>query len=111
MSHTKRRGRVTSTPQFRSFFLNLQDKELKKKISNMIDVLELNPHAGDYVKGSLWPDYYVEMGLNNVYRYDLDASRRLTYTLRPLDSQTFEVAIVELFPTHKEYAKRFGYKS
>ena len=76
----------------------------------MIDALELNPHAGDYVKRSLWPNDYVKMRLNNVYRYDVDASRRLTYTLRPLDSQTFEVAVIEFFSTHKEYAKRFGYR-
>ena len=54
------------------------------------------------------PKVYVQKyGIANLYKYNLDRSNRLTYTL-VADQSGIAVVVLEIL-NHKEYEKRFGY--
>ncbi len=74
----------------------------------MIDTLKERPFAGDYVRRELWPQTYIAMGLQNLYRFEVDKGLRAMYSVKR-DGLNVEVKIIEFFATHKEYEKRFGY--
>lgn len=48
--------------------------------------------------------------MNNLYRLRLDRKRRLTYTILS-DEEGIKVVILEVFPDHKSYDRRFGYET
>ena len=99
---------VRGEPRFASFFQNLQDKELKKKLDGVLDVLKEHPDAGDLVAGALWPEEYREMGLGNLFRIEVGKSQRLAYTLR-IEGSNLDVDVIEFFRSHKDYERRFHY--
>ena len=49
------------------------------------------------------------MGLRCLFRYEIDDSMRATYTIRSAGPLDLEVAVIEFFPTHKDYERRFRY--
>jgi hypothetical protein len=49
------------------------------------------------------------MGLSNVYKANLAKGARITYTVTLSQAGSGLVRVIEFFPTHKEYAKKFGY--
>lgn len=65
--------------------------------------------AGERIEKRKFPKFYVQKyGINNLYKYYLDATNRLIYTL-VADESGIAVVILEIL-SHKEYEKRFGYK-
>src|SRR5487761_133377 len=97
---------VTGSPEFSSWFGSLPQGEMRKKLQGMMDTLKERPFAGDYVRRELWPQTYIAMDLQNLYRFEVDKTMRATYSIKR-DGLNVEVRIVEFFATHKEYEKRF----
>lgn len=106
----KKPSSVNATPEVANFISGL-DKEshLGKILFNAKQKLEENMFAGEPVQKRLIPKYYTKKYKpNNLYVLDLDASRRIAYIL--LHNGTgVGVFIIEIFLSHKEYEKRFGY--
>lgn len=71
--------------------------------------LKENPFAGEQVKKSLMPRYYLnKYGITNLWRINLSDYWRLVYTI-----QSNEVEIIDFvlnIVDHKKYDKIFGYK-
>ena len=107
----KKRFEVLVSPEFRDYYRALRDEQLKRSIDSLVDVLEQTPlDPGDFVAGDRWPAEYRRVGLRNLYKADLARGARLTYTVTVGKDGAGLVRIVEFFPTHKDYAKRFGYE-
>ena len=84
---------------------------LKKAIDRGLDVLMNDMFAGERIRRRQIPRYYVEKyGVNNLYRLKLDRTRRLCYTLLA-DEEGVKVVVLEVFPDHKSYDRRFGYRT
>jgi hypothetical protein len=62
---------VKGEPKFSSFFLNLGDARLKKRIDDVLDTLTEHPDAGDLVEHALWPDECRGMALDNLLRIEV----------------------------------------
>jgi len=99
---------VRGEPRFVSFFQNLRDKALKKRLDDVLNTLKEHPDAGDLVERSLWPDEYKKLGLDNLFRIEVGRNQRITYTIR-IEGNNLDVNVIEFFKTHKEYEKRFHY--
>ena len=99
---------VRGEPRFASFFQNLRDKELKKRLDGVLNVLKEHPDAGDLVERSQWPEEYKEMELSNLFRMEVGRSQRITYTIR-IEGVSLDVDVIEFFRTHKDYEERFHY--
>ena len=66
--------------------------------------------ASELIRKSLIPKYYIKnFGVNNLYRLRLDRKRRLCYTV-VADEEEVKVVVLEVFPDHKSYSRRFGYE-
>lgn len=99
---------VRGEPRFASFFQNLRDKELKRRLDDVLNVLKEHPDAGDLVEKSLWPEKYKEMELENLFRIEVGRSQRIAYTVR-IEGNSLDVEVIEFFRTHKDYERRFHY--
>lgn len=99
---------VKGEPKFASFFLNLSDAQLKRRIDQVLDALKEHPDSGDLVERALWPDGYKALSLDNLFRIEVGKAQRLTYTIR-IEGADLEVDVIEFFRTHKEYGRRFHY--
>lgn len=99
---------VKGEPKFASFFSNLSDAQLKKRIDHVLDALKEHPDSGDLVEHALWPDQYKALSLDNLFRMEVGKAQRITYTIR-IEGADLDVDIIEFFRTHKEYEKRFHY--
>ena len=92
-------------------FISLLEKEsyLCRIVDKGLDALKTNMFAGERIEKRKFPKCYVQKyGINNLYKYNLDATNRLIYTL-VADESGIAVVILEIL-SHKEYEKRFGYK-
>jgi len=107
----KKPSSVNSTPQVKDFISKLEKGSyLDRIITNAKETLEENMFAGKNIEKKKIPKYYIEKyDLYVLYVMNLDASRRLTYTLVS-DGVGVSVNILEIFLDHKEYEKRFGYR-
>ena len=86
------------------------DPKLYKFISRALDDLKREPDCGIHIPKKLIPKIYVqEYGINNLWKYDLPGGWRLIYSLA--GSEVEVVAIVLEWFDHKNYEKRFGYRS
>lgn len=84
------------------------DSYLCQLIDKALDVLKANMFAGETIEKRKFPIIYVQKyAITNLYKYNLDASNRLTYTLVADNSGT-AIVVLEIL-NHKEYEKRFGY--
>lgn len=99
---------VRGEPRFASLFQNLRDKDLKKRLDEVLAVLKEHPDAGDLVERSLWPDEYKKMELDDLFRIEVRKSQRIIYTIR-IEGNSLDVDVIEFFRTHKEYERRFRY--
>jgi hypothetical protein len=99
---------VKGEPKFAAFFLNLKDAQLKKRTGGVLDTLKEHPDAGDLVEHALWPDEYVGLALDNLFRIEVGKGQRMAYTIR-IEGVNLDVDVIEFFKTHKEYEKRFHY--
>lgn len=106
--YSKFRITVKGEPKFASFFLNLSDRQLKKRIGEVLNALKEHPDSGDLVEHVLWPDEYKKLSLDNLFRAEVGKGQRMTYTIR-IEGDNLDVDVIEFFKTHKEYEKRFHY--
>jgi homoserine kinase len=105
----KKFGLVVSV-EFRALYRMMKDEQMKRSIDSLADALEQRPlDAGAFVPKDRWPDEYRTMGLSNVYKANLTKGARITYTVTLSQAGSGLVRVIEFFPTHKDYAKKFGY--
>ncbi len=74
----------------------------------MLDTLKERVDAGDYIPRSLWPKHPAYEDLSNLFRYEIDRSMRASYTIRREGNRDI-VRMIEIFPDHKSYERRFHY--
>ncbi len=99
---------VRGEPKFASFFLDLRDGQLKKRIDDALSALKEHPDSGDLVEHALWPDEYKKLGIDNLFRMEVGRGQRMTYTMR-IEGGNLDVDVIEFFRTHKAYERRFHY--
>src|SRR5579872_6568438 len=101
---------VRGLQDFNTFYESLPDGDrLKTELKDSFVLLRADCTCGDSIPKNLIPDFYIQKyGINNLWRYELSNGRRMVYTIRPEDSGLV-VYVMEYFPTHGEYDKRFGY--
>jgi len=99
---------VRLDPQCYSWFSGLPQGKSRKKIEAMLDTLKERPDAGDHVPRHLWPKSAQYQGINNLFRYEIDRGMRASYTIRK-DELKRVVVVIEIFPDHKTYERRFNY--
>ena len=82
------------------------EHKLAKWINNMKDTLTENMYAGELIRKSQIPRYYVDRyGVNNLYRYSHPEGFRSVYTI--LNGCPYILDIM----SHSEYDKVFGYRT
>lgn len=79
-----------------------------RELNEAFDTIKADVLSGDKVARSVWPEVYVERGINNLYKFNLKGGRRLTYTIVAEESGC-SALILHYFRSHKEYEKFFGY--
>ncbi|MBI3413044.1 MAG: hypothetical protein HY051_03125 [Candidatus Aenigmarchaeota archaeon] len=69
-----------------------------------------NVQAGKHIPKKLWPTEYVrKYDITNLWKLNLDSYWRALYTLR--GGQPEIIAFVLDLMDHKEYDRKFGYKT
>ena len=85
-----------------------EEQEIYALVEKAIQVLNQDPFAGEIVKKSLIPKYYIhKYGIDNLRKYRLNKNWRLVYTL--VGTELLIVSIILEWYNHKEYEKRFGF--
>jgi hypothetical protein len=64
--------------------------------------------AGDYISRSIWPKHPTYEGIANLFRYEIGRAMRASYTIRR-EREKYTVRVIEIFPDHKSYERRFHY--
>lgn len=108
MLSLKRPNEVRLDPICLAWLNALEAGETKKKVNAMLDTLKERADAGDHVQRSLWPQILAYEGINNLWRYEIDREMRAAYTVKR-EGDVFTVRIIEIFPDHKSYERRFRY--
>ncbi len=85
-----------------------EERELHSRLEEAVKDLKKNPACGIKIPSNVLPKEYIRMGIDNLRKIDLPHGWRLIYTLTG-DKVEIVAIILEWF-SHKEYAKRFGYK-
>jgi len=94
-----------------NYFLSLPDNNsIKKGIKRAIVDLKENAFCGNKIERKLIPkEYKNKYGIDNLWWYPLPDAWRLVYTIAA-DKYGILAVIIEYFD-HKNYARRFGYKT
>lgn len=110
MLDKKKPSSVNATPEVADFISKLEKgSHLDRIINRAKGKLWNNILAGQPVQRKKFPKCYIDKyEIRNLYVMNLDSSRRLTYTLL-FDGVGVSLNILEIFLSHKEYEKRFGY--
>jgi len=88
-----------------------EDDWLKKALKKAIEDLKENVFCGENISKKLIPKYYKDKyGLDNLWWYPLSNGWRLVYSIMTPSNLEILAAIIEYFD-HKNYSRRFGYKS
>lgn len=105
----KRPSCVKADRDIAVFISSLEEGSYLLKIVNSgLDVLKENMFAGERIERRRFPSYYVQkFGVNNLYKFNLDARARLVYTL--VAEETGVAVVVLEILDHKRYEERFGY--
>lgn len=83
--------------------------DIHKEIDSVLDLLKEDPNRGDRIQRDRWPKCYVQaFNVQTLFRFKLRAGRRLIYTVYA-KNEIIYCNVLEIFPNHKEYDKRFGY--
>ncbi|MBI4257442.1 MAG: hypothetical protein HY619_00660 [Thaumarchaeota archaeon] len=82
--------------------------ETRKKVEGMLDTLKDRVDAGDYIPRRLWPRDPAYQDIRNLFRYEIDRVMRACYTIKR-EGDKFTVRVIEIFPNHKSYERRFHY--
>ena len=103
-------SQVKGSDEFYRVYRNLQRGSVEKRmVDSALDKLKQNMMAGDKIQRPQWPPYYMRRySINNLWKYNMSKSSRLIYTLLS-ENGRWMVVVLEMFMTHKEYEKRFGY--
>jgi hypothetical protein len=101
---------VKGSTEFYKTYRTLKPGSPEKKIVDSgLDKLKQNMTAGEKIQRPQWPPFYVKRyGINNLWKYNLSKAARLIYTVLS-EKGRWIVVVLEMFLTHKEYEKRFGY--
>jgi len=87
-----------------------EEDGFKKAIDEGLDALKENMLAGEIIRKKQIPKYYIrKFGVNNLYRLKLNKRRRCCYTIVAAQ-EGLKVIVLEVFPDHKSYNRRFGYR-
>ena len=87
-----------------------EDTALAMHIKKTMEKLQSNPFYGVKISSKLWPaDYVRKFQITNLRKCNLSDGWRLTYTLK--GNAVEIVSIVLEWFSHKDYEKRFGYKT
>jgi len=79
-------------------------------VESALDKLKANIMAGEKIQRSQWPPLYVRRyGISNLWKFNMSRGARLIYTILS-ENGRWVVVVFEMFLTHKEYEKRFGYR-
>jgi hypothetical protein len=81
---------------------------MRKKVEGMLDVLKERIDAGDYIPRTLWPKIPAYQEIRNLFRYEIDRAMRASYTIKR-EGERYTVRVIEIFPDHKSYERRFHY--
>ena len=99
-------------------YLNRESTESKmermilKSVNHKVDLIKINPHYGDPLAKRLIPLEYVQKyGTINLFRVELPNFWRMLYTLTDGETEVEIIAFVLDVMNHKEYDKKFGYRS
>ena len=88
-----------------------EDDWLKKALRNAIQDLKKNVFAGENIRKELIPkEYKKKYGIDNAWWFPLSSGWRLIYSIVTPSNVEILAVILEYFD-HKNYAKRFGYKT
>lgn len=109
MSRREKRVIVQGPLELQAYLDSSGEEDLKAGIREMFQVLQANPAAGEHVRRKLWPEKYVKQGINNLFRYRIGDQSRVAYTIVDRDATARIVRILDVFKTHKEYERVFGY--
>ncbi len=83
---------------------------LLKIINRGIGKLAADAEAGKKIQKRLWPsEYVVKYGISNLWKLNLDSYWRAIYTLKGGQPEIIGFLIDVL--NHKEYDRKFGYRS
>ncbi len=74
----------------------------------MLDTLKERADAGDYVPRHLWPRHPAYREITNLFGFEIDREMRASYTIGR-EGVKMIVRIIEIFPEHKSYERRFHY--
>ena len=107
----KKPSSINATRELAGFIRSLdKGSYLEKIITKAKEKLSEDMFSGESVQKKKIPTYYIKRyDLNNLYVLHLDSSRRLSYTLI-YNGTGVCVVLLEIFLTHREYEKRFGYR-
>jgi len=95
----------------REFNLLSEDYWLKKALLSAIEDLKENVFSGERISKKLIPkEYKHKYGVDNIWWISLPNGWRLIYSVVTPSNVEILVVILEYFD-HKNYAKRFGYKT
>lgn len=101
---------LRGSPDFMDYYNSLdKNSEEYKRISGCLELVREDRQVGTKVGKDKFPDYYVKKyEITNVYKVNI-GDCRLSYTIIAENKKKI-ACILEYFPTHKAYSKRFGYK-
>ena len=95
----------------RTFNALSEDDWLKKALRRAIFDLKENVFAGERIPKNLTPkEYKQKYAVDNIWWFPLPNSWRLIYSVITPSSTEILAVILEYFD-HKNYARRFGYKT
>lgn len=111
--------RVIGTKEFDASFEELTKRaasgdfdsmQLSKLILRGIEKLKYDYKYGEHVsKGKIPAEYTRKYGIENLWKLNLNSFWRMIYTIRGNDVEVISVVIEVI--GHKEYDRKFGYKT
>ena len=103
-------GHVKGTKEFDRIYRKLKPSSPERRVVDSApEKVKLNMMLGDKIQRPQWPPYYVrKYGISNLWKFNMSKGARLVYTLLS-ENGYWVVVVLEMFLTHKEYEKRFGY--
>jgi hypothetical protein len=106
----KQASRVDKSLELEAFLDSCGNEWLRDKAEEAFSQIKAHYEIGEKVQKDRWPRYYIlTWGINNLFVYKVGRDWRLTYSLVS-DGGGIKAFCLEIL-THKEYNKRFGYKT
>jgi hypothetical protein len=101
---------VKGSQDFYQIYRKLKPGSVERRmVDSALDKLKHNMMAGEKIQRPQWPPHNLKRyRVTNLWKYNMSKSSRLVYTLLS-DNGSWTVVVLEMFLTHKEYEKRFGY--